>query len=154
MEKILVSACLLGDKVRYDGGSQQLVDHSLLRWQLQQRLVKICPEVSGGLPVPRAPAEIDRFTNRVITRQAIDVTDEFTRGAELALKLCQLHHIRFALLKESSPSCGSTTIYDGSFSNIKINGEGITARLLTSNGIKVFSEKNIELLIAELTMLE
>jgi len=153
MEKILVSACLLGDKVRYDGGSQQLVDRSLLKWQSEQRLVKICPEISGGLPVPRAPAEIEALTSRVITQQAVDVTDEFNCGAELALKLCKLHDIRFALLKESSPSCGSSTIYDGTFSGTKIIGAGITAQLLTNNGIKVYSEKNIELLIVEITKL-
>lgn len=149
MEKILVSACLLGEKVRYDGGSQTLANKVLGQWQLQQRLVAICPEVCGGLPVPRAPAEIEGLSNQIITQQGVDVTNEFMRGAELALKLCQLHNIHFALLKESSPSCGSTTIYDGTFSNKKVPGQGVTTRLLTAHGIKVYSEKTIELLITQ-----
>lgn len=153
MEKILISACLLGDNVRYDGGSQRLGHKILKQWQLQQRLVAICPEVSGGLAVPRAPAEIDAVNSRVITQQALDVTDEFARGAEMALRLCKLHYIRFALLKESSPSCGSETIYDGSFTGKKIIGQGITTQLLVANGIKVYSEKTVEQLLFDITNL-
>lgn len=107
-------------------------------------------EVSGGLPVPRAAAE-QQATGLVITQAGVDVTDAFTRGANIALSLCETHNIRYALLKESSPSCGSNTIYDGSFSHRKIPGQGVTAALLSAHGIKVFSEENIDQLITILT---
>jgi len=151
MNKILVSACLLGEKLRYDGTGQRLTHKVITKWQQEQRLVSICPEVAGGLPVPRAPAEI--VNQQVITQQALNVTYEFTRGADVALALCQLHNIRYALLKESSPSCGSSTVYDGSFSGQKIRGAGITTQLLIANGIEVFSEKTIKQLILKISEL-
>ncbi|MCO4799159.1 MAG: DUF523 domain-containing protein [Colwelliaceae bacterium] len=143
MEKILVSACLMGEKVRYDGKSQQLLNESLLLWQQQQRIVSLCPEVAGGLSIPRYPAEIQLIDGRVINCKDEDVSQQFIKGAEHALHVCQKLNIRFALMKESSPSCGSNMIYDGSFSNKKIIGEGVTVGLLRENGVKVFSEKNI-----------
>ncbi len=152
MDKILVSACLLGEKVRYDGKSQQVLHLVLKQWQAQQRLIAICPEVAGGLSVPRAPAEINSHTGSIITQQGVDVTTEFSRGAQLALDLCQRHHIRFALLKESSPSCGSSQVYDGSFQGNKIPGQGVTAALLIKNDIEVYSEQNIEQLIQRIAI--
>lgn len=147
MEKILVSACFLGDLVRYDGKTKQLVHEAILQWQEEGRLLSICPEVSGGLEVPRAPAEIQQGTRRILTTTNIDVTKQFTHGAKLALSLCKRHKIKYALLKESSPSCGSTTIYNGNFENIKIKGRGVTAALLLENGILVFSEGTINQLV-------
>ena len=147
MNKILVSACFIGQKVRYDGSSQML-DHPVFQqWQQENRLCSICPEVAGGLSIPRAPAEINSQNQRVINNQGIDVSNAFTSGAQQALTLCQQQNIKFALLKESSPSCGSSTIYDGTFSKRKISGMGITAKLLTAHGIEVFSEKNFEQLV-------
>lgn len=143
MKKILVSACLLGEKVRYDGGSQLQNNSKLSLWQHQGRIISLCPEVAGGLPIPRAPAEI-QLDSRIITQQGVDVSAEFLTGAEKALFICKKHQIHFALLKESSPSCGSHLIYDGSFSNTKVKGMGLTAKLLHDNGIKVFSEQQIE----------
>ena len=93
--------------------------------------------MAGGLPIPRPPAEIKE--DRVLTKDAEDVTAEFIAGAEQALKICQKHKIRFALLKESSPSCGRNTIYDGSHTGHKVIGMGLTAQLLQSNNIEVFS---------------
>ena len=145
MQKLLVSSCLLGNPVRYDGQSQNLLHPGLETLKQQGRLVAFCPEVAGGLPTPRPPAEIK--AGRVLTKDAQDVTVQFAYGAEQALKLCKKQGIRYALLKESSPSCGSNTIYDGSFSGRKISGEGVTAQLLRAHGIKVFSEKNINDLI-------
>ena len=143
-EKILISRCFLGDNVRYDGEPIPL-NHPLLRlWQQQNRLIAICPEVSGGLSVPREPAEQQSNNNKIITISNIDVSTQFNFGAKQALALCQKHSIRFALLKESSPSCGSTLIYDGSFSDKKIAGQGVTSMMLTHHGIKVFSENNVE----------
>lgn len=153
MEKILISSCFLGNKVRYDGGANLLVNSTLKRWQNEQRFVVVCPELAGGLMVPRAPAEL-QFSGKRIAVKTItgeDVTPAFERGAKQALLLCHKHNIRYALLKESSPSCGSSTIYNGEFSQQKIPGQGITAAMLRANGIKVFSELNLSALISELT---
>lgn len=149
-DKILVSACLLGEKVRYDGGSQLIINEILDVWRAEGRIVSLCPEVVGGLSIPRQPAEIQSKYGRVITCDNQDVTTQFVNGANKALQLCQQLNIRFALLKESSPSCGSTDIYDGSFTGNKVLGEGITAKLLRENGIKVYSEKSIATLIEEI----
>ncbi|WP_085300126.1 DUF523 domain-containing protein [Cognaticolwellia mytili] len=153
MEKILISSCFLGNKVRYDGKDNLLTENFIQRWQQEQRLVVICPELAGGLLTPRAPAEIKCHNDdgiQVVTNTGGDVTVAFQRGANEALRVCQLHGIRYALLKESSPSCGSSTIYDGSFKQSKIPGQGITTRLLTANGIKVYSEKTMAALCLEL----
>lgn len=143
-DKILISACFLGEQVRYNGKIKSLINMQLKKWQKEGRLISICPEVVGGLTVPRSPAEINKKTNRVITCDNIDVTTQFNKGADQALRLCKHHDIRFALLKESSPSCGSTTIYDGSFTQKKIAGEGLTTQLLRQHGIQVFDESSIE----------
>jgi uncharacterized protein YbbK (DUF523 family) len=143
-DHILISRCFLGDKVRYNSEIIQL-EHSLLAlWQKQNRLIAICPEVSGGLSVPREPAEQQPNSDQIITISGTDVTKEFNLGAKQALTLCRQHNIRFAILKESSPSCGSTLIYDGSFSNKKISGQGVTSKILTQEGIKIFSENNLQ----------
>jgi len=141
-EKILVSACFLGQKVRYDGQAKTLLHPLLVQWKQEQRLISICPEITGGLAVPRAAAEIQE--KKVITCDGDDVTQQFMSGAKQALALCQQHNIRFALLKESSPSCGSQTIYDGTFSERKIKGQGVCSQLLRQNGIQVFSELTID----------
>lgn len=150
MEKILISSCLLGLPVRYDGKGQAILHPQLNLWQKQNRLIVFCPEIAGGLLVPRAPAEIKQ--NRVITNTAEDVTSAFEAGANKALALCNKHNIRFALLKESSPSCGRNTIYDGSHSGVKVKGMGLTAKLLVKNQVKVFSEEQIPALIKALAL--
>jgi len=144
MRKILISRCFLGENVRYDGGNQLLLNHHIELWKNQQRLIAICPEVSGGLSVPRSPAEFNQSNGKIYTVDGEDVSAAFHRGAQQALALCKKYGIRFALLKESSPSCGSKLIYDGTFTNRKISGQGVTASLLLENGIKVFSENSIE----------
>ena len=154
MNKILVSACFLGQRVRYNGKAKALSHQLMSSWQQQGRFISICPEMAGGLSVPRSPAEIQLDNSLVINSQKTDVTAEFLLGAQKALALCKKHNIRFALLKESSPSCGSQMIYDGSFSNKKISGQGITSQLLTSNGIEVFSEFNITKLAERITQAE
>jgi uncharacterized protein YbbK (DUF523 family) len=147
IDKILISACFLRKRVRYDGKIISLEHPLIVQWYDEGRLVTICPEMEGGLPVPRAPAEINPNTGKVITIEQVDVTSEFTRGASKALALCVKLNIRFAILKESSPSCGSHMIYDGSFSGKKISGEGLTAKLLRQHGVNVVSEKNLSLLV-------
>lgn len=153
MKRILVSSCFLGEKVRYDGKSKSLINDTLLLWKKQKQLISFCPEVAGGLSVPRKPAEIQLENGRIVTCDGDDVTHQFIKGAQRALDICQKHDIRFALLKESSPSCGSTTIYDGTFQNKKIAGEGVTAALLIKNGIRVYSENNIMELISAVEQL-
>jgi uncharacterized protein YbbK (DUF523 family) len=138
MKYVLVSACLLGDAVRYDGGSKAVQHPVLARWLSEGRVVRVCPELAGGLTVPRPPAE--RRGLRVVTSTGDDVTAEFDRGAEQALQLAQRLGAAVAVLKENSPSCGSQQIGDGSFSKTRIPGEGVTTALLRAHGIQVFSE--------------
>ena len=163
MEKILISACLVGQKVRYDGQASTSRGEVIDQWRRQGRLVAICPEVAGGLPVPRPAAEIvggdgesvlDEAA-RLVTTEGKDVTDNFVAGAWHALQLARQEKIRLAILKARSPSCGSSTIYDGTFSGRKIDGLGVTAALLRRHGIAVFNEEQIEeaqILLAELEM--
>ena len=150
IKKILISSCFLGERVRYSGVVKPLVNQLLQQWQKQGRLIAICPEVISGLAVPRPPAEIDQATKQVITIDSIDVTEQFAKGAKIALRLCQQHNIQLALLKESSPSCGSNTIYDGTFRQQKIIGEGVTTKVLREHGIIVFCENSIEELAAQI----
>lgn len=142
MTKILISACLYGHAVRYDGKAKRLSDDIFEKWQKEGRLIPVCPEVAGGLPVPRAPSEITR--NKVINSDGIDVTAEYTKGAEYALELADEHEIAFAVMKEGSPACGSSRIYDGSFTGTKIPGEGMAVRLLRQSGYEVFNELQLE----------
>ena len=150
-----MSACLLGRPVRYDGGSKPRADQILLRWRAEGRLVSCCPEVEGGLPVPRPPAEIAPGSPlRVCTVDDTDVTDPFVRGAEAALATARRHDIKMAILKEDSPSCGSTRIYDGTFTGRSVAGSGVTTQLLERHGIRVFSEHTLDEAGAYLETLE
>jgi uncharacterized protein YbbK (DUF523 family) len=160
MERILVSACLLGRPVRYDGAAKPVADDLFARWRAEGRLVPFCPEVSGGLAVPRPAAEIVPAagggaavlagTARVLTGAGDDVTDAFLRGARLALDCARRAGARIALLKEGSPSCGVHRIHDGTFQGRSIAGDGVTAALLTREGIEVFTESDLPALEAHL----
>lgn len=151
MQKILVSRCLLGHRVRYDGGAHGPFD-LLQQWLNEGRVVALCPEVAGGLPTPRAPAEIPGGQGAqvldgqlpVLTIDGEDVTAAFVSGAEQALALVRRHGIRLALLKSRSPSCGNLQTYDGSFSGMRVPGEGVTAALLRREGVQVFSELQLD----------
>ena len=157
MEKILVSRCLLGHRVRYDGGASGPVD-LLEQWIEEGRVVPLCPEVAGGLPTPRAAAEIPGGQGgqvldgiaAVITTDGEDVSAQFLEGARQALELVQKHGIRVAVLKANSPSCGNLLTYDGTFRGVKVSGEGVTAALLKRHGVRVFSE--LELAEAAVTL--
>lgn len=142
---ILISACLLGVACRYDQKSRPLDEKLLERLAEVHRLIPICPEVYGGLPTPRPPAEISK--GRVINAEGRDVTAEYKRGAEEALRLAKLFGCEVAILKEKSPSCGAGRIYDGSFTRTLIEGDGMTARLLAAAGIRVYCESEIEELL-------
>ncbi len=150
MQKILVSRCLLGHRVRYDGGASGPFDQ-LQQWIAEGRVVPLCPEVAGGLPTPRAAAEIPGGQGgevldgsaRVITTEGDDVSAEFLSGARQALALVQQHGIRIAVLKANSPSCGNLLTYDGTFSGVKVSGKGVTAALLSRHGVLVFNESQL-----------
>jgi uncharacterized protein YbbK (DUF523 family) len=150
--RILVSACLLGHPVRYNGLDKKTDDDHLCRWVAEGRVVSVCPEVAGGLPVPRPPAEIAGGGGgaavlaggaRVLAVTGADVTAEFVHGAEQALAKAAEHGIRVAVLKEGSPSCGSSYSYDGSFTGARVPVPGVTAARLMATGIRVFSEHEL-----------
>lgn len=149
MQYVLVSACLLGKPVRYDGRAVPN-DHAVLAgWLAAGQVVSVCPEVAGGMPIPRPPAEIEPGATaaavlagraRVVAVSGDDATQPFVNGAHEALAAARKHGIRVAVLKEGSPSCGSGYVYDGRFAGVKQPGVGVTAQLLTDAGVRVFSE--------------
>ena len=145
MRRLLVSACLLGFDCKYCGGNNALGDKTRRALREKWALVPVCPEVSGGLPVPREPSE--RRGTRVVSRTGRDVTAEFSRGADTACRLCERFGCTAALLKENSPSCGSGRIYDGSFSGTLIAGDGLTAERLRRRGVELLGESEIEELL-------
>ncbi|MGI9282379.1 MAG: DUF523 domain-containing protein [Endozoicomonas sp.] len=152
MQKILVSACLLGDPVRYNGKAKIADDFWLNVWRKEGRIISVCPELEGGLPVPRPPAEIvEGLAGCVIdgsaeveTECGQNVTKPFLTGANKALQLCQKHGIQIAILTEGSPSCGSSKVYDGTFSGQKITGQGVTSAFLERHGVSVFNQFQCE----------
>lgn len=148
MEKILVSACLLGAEVRYDG-KHNLINHPVIaRWKEEGRLVALCPEVLGGLPTPRPAAEVQsRFPLLVTSCDGEDFTPQFLSGAEQASEIAREHGCCCALMKARSPSCGNRSSYDGSFSGRLINSPGVTANELIREGTPVFNEEEIAQLI-------
>ena len=152
MEKILISACLLGERVRYNGGAATSDDPLLTRWMGEGRVVSFCPEMAGGLGTPRPRAE--RQGLRVITDAGRDVTTAFTTGAELACEAAREHRIRIVILKDGSPSCGSTYVHDGTFTGQRAEGRGLTTEALMRDGVRVFSEKQLPEADAYLSKLE
>ncbi len=135
---ILISRCLLGETCRYDGGSRTMEGLEQLK-KCGHHLVPVCPEVLGGLPTPRPPAERQR-DGRIVNSKGEDVTQAYRRGAEQAAELALREGCRIALLKSRSPSCGSGTIYDGTFSGRLTKGWGVTAQRLKELGIQVLDE--------------
>jgi uncharacterized protein YbbK (DUF523 family) len=156
MERILVSSCLLGERVRYHGGDARLAHPILERWRAEGRLVPICPEVAGGLSTPRPAAEIVRTPDglRVLTAADLDRTPAFELGASAAVHACAAGRIRVALLKDGSPSCATRFVYDGTFSGRRIEGQGIAAARLAAEGLALFSESEIEAAADYLAWLE
>ncbi|MFM0735149.1 DUF523 domain-containing protein [Paraburkholderia sediminicola] len=152
MLKILVSACLVGHPVRYNGKAKPTHDAWLARWRDEGRLVTVCPEVAAGFPTPRPPAEIQlcRSGADVLASNATiddntgaDVTALFIAGAHYALSRAKAENCRYALLADGSPSCGSTFIYDGAFNGQTHPATGVTVALLQQHGIRVFAESQI-----------
>lgn len=153
--KILISSCLLGEDVRYDGNNSSIAFDPKFSFSLKELFMDIlceneiysfCPEVAGGLGVPRIPAEIIKNNKPFIVKNqdGTDVTINFLLGAKKALDICLEENIKVALLKANSPSCGNIRIYDGTFTNQLVDGQGLTARLLSENGIEVFNETQLK----------
>lgn len=143
---ILVSSCLAGLNVRYNG--THCLDERIRELVAKKEAMTVCPEVLGGLSTPREPAEIIGGSGedvldgkaKIVSCSGIDVTEQFIKGAYLALEKAQQLGATMIVLKENSPSCGSTHIYDGTFSGKKVAGTGVTAALLKRNGLEVISE--------------
>ena len=135
---ILVSACLLGTDCKYNGGNNFNKKVSYLADR--HTIIPVCPEKLGGLPIPRPPAEIK--CGRVINKDGEDVTKAFITGAEAVLKIAKKYDCKIAVLKANSPSCGSGKIYDGNFNKTLISGNGICAKMLIDNNIKVLTEND------------
>ena len=140
-KKALVSACLIGVECKYSGGSNVLPEEKLKKLMDEYELIPVCPEVYGGLTTPRDPSE--RQGEKVVSCKGADVTAQFEKGAQTALNMAKLFGAEIAILKENSPSCGSGTIYDGTFSLTLTEGDGVTAQLLKENGITVIGESEI-----------
>jgi uncharacterized protein YbbK (DUF523 family) len=145
----LVSACLIGKRCRYDGSHKR--NEAVVALAKRQKLIPVCPEELGGLPIPRPPSEIvggdgaDVLVGktRVLTKQGEDVTPYFLKGAAEVLKIAQAHNVKKAVLKTRSPSCGCGEIYDGTFSGKTRPGDGVTTALLKQNGIEVVGEGDL-----------
>ena len=136
---VLISACLLGVRCRYDGQSKKY--DGVERLVGKYNLIPVCPEIMGGLQTPRAPAE--RVGDRVVCDDGCDVTAQYQRGAQEVLRLARLFSCSLAILKANSPSCGSKRVYDGTFSRNLVDGMGVTAQLLSENNIRVIDETEI-----------
>ena len=134
---ILISACLLGIRCRYDGAGKY--DASIERLMEKHHLIPVCPEIYGGLPTPRAPSE--RAGDRVVSKEGRDVTAAFQKGAEETLALAKLFQCQYAILKERSPSCGYGEIYDGTFSGKLAKGSGVTANCLQKTGSRCWANR-------------
>lgn len=156
MIRIVVSACLLGSPVRHDGRDKKCSHPILQQWTEEGRIVSVCPEMLGGLPTPRPPAEIVAGGGplRVVARDGREVTEAFESGARATAGAANAFGARVAILKEGSPSCGSSFVYDGTFSSTRVAGEGVAAALLRKRGIAVFSEEQLEAAQAYVAALE
>ncbi len=146
---ILVSACLIGINCKYNGYNNK--NEKVIQYLKDKQFIIACPEQLGGMSTPREPSEIIELDTKdvikgkisVINNKMIDVTNKFKEGAKETLKIANIYNCKEAILKDGSPSCGSTYIYDGTFSSKKIDGVGVTTALLINNGIKVISEKEL-----------
>jgi uncharacterized protein YbbK (DUF523 family) len=152
MIRVLVSSCLLGEKVRYHGEDAACESSVLEHWLLEGRVVAACPELAAGLSVPRNPAEISggdgaavlEGSARVFDSAAAELTSSFLQGARATLATAYERNVRLAVLKDGSPSCASTYIHDGTFRGQRDPGQGVTTALLGREGIRVFNERQWE----------
>jgi uncharacterized protein YbbK (DUF523 family) len=158
---IIVSACLCGINCKYNGGNN--LDERVLKLLKEGKAIPVCPEQLGGQQTPRAPHEIVSGSGIDVLQgkakvlgpgddDSDDVTSEFIKGAYETLKIAEAVGASIAILKARSPSCGVSQIYDGTFSGTKRQGNGVTAELLLSKGMKVFTEENLNELELELEL--
>ncbi|WP_283620730.1 DUF523 domain-containing protein [Limosilactobacillus avium] len=146
---ILISACLAGFNVRYDGGNAQ--NDLAVKLVALGKAITVCPEIMGGLKTPRTPAEIQGGTGDdvlagralVVSRDGVDVTKRYLASAHRVLQIAQDNDVQVAFLKQKSPACGTKLVYDGSFSGRRIPGFGVTAALLHQKGITVFGDEDL-----------
>ncbi len=137
--KILVSGCLLGENCKYNGGNNY--SEKVAEYIKGHEVISVCPECLGGLPTPRIPAEI---VDGVVTNREGRVVDEaFRKGAVLALEIARKEQIDVAILQSRSPSCGPKQIYDGTFSGVKIEGQGVFAKLLKEHGFRMIDVEDL-----------
>lgn len=141
-DKILVSGCLYGWHCRYDDGDVPCTHPTFLKWKDEGRLIPVCPEVFGGLATPRPDCQ--RCGKKVMSCIGGDCTKEYVAGANEALRLANENKVIFCVMKEDSPSCGSNFIYDGTFTDNKIKGEGLAVEMLRKAGYTVYSENDME----------
>ena len=141
-DQYAVSNCLMGENCKYSGGNNYAP--KVMEFLIDKKVIGICPEVAGGLSVPREPCEIVEINGqrRIITSSGKDLTDNFLAGAKDSLRILCEKNIKCAILKSGSPSCGYGRIYDGSFTGQSIEGNGITAELFKENGIEIFTEED------------
>lgn len=161
--RIFVSACLVGQTVRYDGRAKTFAHPLIDQWRDEGRLVTMCPEVAAGFSVPRQPAEIapgataDTVLSgdgRILEKGGLDVTDRFLVGAELALDTALRSGCRFALMTDGSPSCGTRFVHAGQFDGRRRSGQGVVAARFVEAGIRVFPAEEIEALASALAQVE
>lgn len=152
VEKIFISSCLTGARVRHDGRAKTLDDQLLATWRAEGRLVALCPEMAAGLPTPRPAAEIaagataeEVLNGRagIYDKHGLDMTGDFTQGADIALDVALSNGCRFALLTDGSPSCGSTYVHAGDFDGQHVSGEGVVAARLRKAGIAIFAQDQL-----------
>lgn len=137
--RIMVSACLLGENCKYSGGNNR--NEKVLAYVAGHEVIPVCPEVMGGLPTPRVPAEI--VSGTVISREGVNVDREYRLGAQKALEIARENRIDLAILQSRSPSCGTKEVYDGTFTGKRIPGQGVTAKLLMDNGFCVLDAEDL-----------
>ena len=137
--KIVVSACLLGENCKYNGGNNR--NEALIRMLSGHSVIPVCPELLGGLPVPRIPAEI--VDGAAVRRDGVSVDDAFRRGAERALEIAKKEQPNLIILQSRSPSCGVKQIYDGTFSGTLIPGQGIFAKMASEAGFRVADAEDL-----------
>ena len=136
---ILVSACLLGENCKYNGGNNR--NERVLRYVQGHEVIPVCPEVLGGLPCPRKPVEW--VGERVLTRDGDDCTENFRIGVQKALEVIADQHVDLAILQSRSPTCGVKQIYDGTFSGMRIDGQGALAKALAAQGIPLMDAEDV-----------
>lgn len=137
--KIMVSGCLLGENCKYNGGNNY--SEKVAEYIKGHEVISLCPECMGGLPTPRIPAEI--VDGVVTNREGQVVDEEFRRGAKIALEIARKEQIDVAILQSRSPSCGSKQIYDGTFSGVKVDGQGVFAKLLKEHGFHMIDAEDL-----------